>query len=94
MWRVSSPDGRAWVQYDNGRVSAGGLPAGVDVQGDQPVEVLPMTGQWYRPSGDRDPVAVFLRARQVIGDNGLRVTGSPPVLPQSADEEPLPGVVF
>lgn len=81
MWRVSSADGSRWVQHDDdGSVQA--EPAGLlGVLFDAAaVEVAPLTGQWYQPRGERDPVAVFLRARTMVG-GGLRITGRPPKVP-------------
>jgi hypothetical protein len=95
MWRMSSPDGRRWVQYDGpGRVSAsGGLDAYVTT-GLGPVEVNPLSGVFYEPKGADDEVAVFLRARAVVGDNAPTVTGTPPKLPAFGSPPASPGVVY
>lgn len=92
MWRVSSSDSTRWVQWEAGRIAA--EPAGLlaVVSGGDPVEVAPMTGDWYQPRSASDPVAVFLRARAVVG-GGVRVTGQPPRVPVAGGPV-VPGVVY
>lgn len=85
MWRVSSEDGLRWVQFDEaadeaGRVICQPVELAGDLIGALPVEVAPMSGQWYRPAGPVDPVAVFLRALRHVGGRTV-VTGRPPAVP-------------
>ncbi len=95
MWRVSSSDGTRWVQQDDdGRVDAQPVGLVAIVCDPAPTEIAPMTGQWYTPSGESDPVAVFLRARTIVG-GGVRVAGVPPRVPAVAGGAPArPGIVF
>lgn len=74
-----------WVQCDGpGQVTASpGLLTPVLVDGR--VEVLPNTGRYYTPAGPNDETAVFLRARRLIGDNGLQVFGHPPLIPETPE---------
>lgn len=79
MWQISSSDGVSWVRYDAGRLTTSADCARVTVD-DGPVEVAPMSGMLYRPTGPGDQVAMFLRARSAVGWP-QKVTGSPPAVP-------------
>lgn len=91
MWRLSSPNGASWVQYNDG----GGFTGSVDMQtviaDSRPVEIAPMSGQMYTPTGPNDQVAVFLRARNILG-RPFQVVGAAPAVPLVAGGD-LPGIV-
>jgi hypothetical protein len=83
MWRISSSDGKRWVQG-----GAGTRPrASADMQGvldaDGPVEIAPLTGEFYTPAGPNDQTALFLRARNAVG-YPQSVTGRVPRFPTPA----------
>lgn len=93
MWRVCSADGRRWVQHnDDGRVDTEPASLLGQVLEPGPVEIQPLTGAWYTPAGPGDPVAVFLRARNLVG-GGLQVQGRPPRVPAAGGPAP-DGILF
>lgn len=93
MWQVSSSDGTRWVRWDAGQVSSQPAELADLVSGDQPVEVAVMSGEFYTPKRSGDPVAVFLRARNLVG-GGPRVTGQAPAAPSAAGGDPSGRLVF
>ncbi len=83
MWRVSSTDGKTWVEVDRGRVDGAGPALTAVLTGSGPIEVAPLSGVLYEPTGPRDETAMLLRARAVIGDNNMRTSGALPQLPDA-----------
>lgn len=80
MWRViSSNDPGRWVQCDDdGAITSApqSLARHVFCDG-SPVELAPLSGEFYTPSGPGDPVAVFLSACRQVATR-VRVEGRQP----------------
>lgn len=93
MWRMTSADGKRWVQFDDqpgpGRVSASAPELAGRCNDPGPVEIAPMSGQFHTPPAGAaaDSLAVFLRAEQILGQSA-RLTGQPPRRPQVTEGIP------
>lgn len=79
MWQVSSANGARWVRYDGpGRIDASDGMLMFAAEGTAEVEYPAMSGR--RHTGPAELVT-YLRARLAVGDNGAKVTGTPPAVP-------------
>lgn len=91
MWRVSSEDGTRWVQYDDGMITSEPADLALRARSVLPVELAAMTGDFYTPKRADDPVAVFIRARTLVGRHV--VTGTAPHVP-AAGGYAVPGLRY
>jgi len=94
MWRMTSTDGKNWVQQDGTAWTASADLQDL-INGDPlpPVEIAAMTGAIYTPLPGLDPVAIYLHARMRLGDPA-RVTGTPPPIPDASGVDSRPGLVY
>lgn len=82
-WRVEADSGRRWVEAST---VTGAWTADIETReslrqaAGTSVPLAPMA-ELYRPTGNDDPVWLYLAARHILGP--VTVTGRPPELPLS-----------